>query len=88
MSEVETIVIEGDNVTIANYAFRACPKLKKVIIKGENVVFTGRSMVITNGESACNGIEIYVANDTVAASLKLAQSTLSGYTIKYLSELA
>lgn len=80
IASIETVIIEG-NTTIANYAFRRAESLKTVILKGEPT-FTGTSMAFSNKESGeSNDITIYVINDEVAAAVKTANGSCTGYTI-------
>ena len=81
MKELETVTIEG-NVDIPVYAFRACTKLRTVILNGEDVTFGGgsRGMIFTNTESG-NGsaITVYVKNETVKERLLAADTAAKDY---------
>ncbi len=76
-----TVTIEG-NPVIENYAFRACPNLENVYLKGDDVSFAENCvMVFTVAEnnSGNSQITIHVVNDTVRA--RVAKVVTSDITI-------
>ena len=81
MKELVSVTIDG-NVNIPLYAFRACTKLRTVILNGDDVTFGAgsRGMIFTNYESG-NGsaITVYVANETVKDRLLAADTAAKDY---------
>ena len=84
MKELESVIFEG-NVEIPVYAFRACTKLKTVVLKGEDVTFAGKGMIFTNKENGDgSAMAVYVANETVKERLlenDTAAKDYGGYKI-------
>ncbi|MBR2908014.1 MAG: leucine-rich repeat domain-containing protein [Clostridia bacterium] len=86
MKSLVSVTIEG-NVDIPVYAFRACTKLRTVILKGDNVTFGGgsRGMIFTNKENGDgSAITVLVENETVKERLLAADTAAKdygGYTI-------
>ena len=82
ISTLETVIL-GENVSyVENYAFRGCASLKTVVILNENIEFGGTSMAFSNAESGkSDNITIYVPNDAVAAKVKAANGSCTGYKI-------
>ena len=82
ISTLETVIL-GENVSyVENYAFRGCASLKTVIILNENIEFGGTSMAFSNAESGkSDNITIYVPNDDVAAKVRVANGSCTGYTV-------
>jgi hypothetical protein len=72
-SNLETIVINAKDVTIANYCARGCAALRSVYIYSDNVVFAedgNGNMHFTNQESNnTSEITYYVKNQSVADAL-------------------
>ena len=78
---LQTIVIEG-NSTVADYVARNCSTLETVILHGDNVTFTGTSQAFCNANTGkSDKITIFVENDTVAAAVKKANGSCSGYSV-------
>ena len=82
ISTLETVIL-GENVSyVGNYAFRGCASLKTVIILNENIEFGGTAMAFSNAESGkSDNITIYVPNDEVAAKVRIANGSCTGYTV-------
>ena len=82
ISTLETVIL-GENVSyVENYAFRGCASLKTVIILNENIEFGGTAMAFSNAESGkSDNITIYVPNDEVAAKVRVANGSCTGYTV-------
>ena len=82
LANVTTITIEG-NPVIANFAFRSCPNLTTVNLLGNNVTFSGTSQAFCRYDNGAemDQITIYVANQTIADRLAVAQGSAKGYTV-------
>ena len=77
-SDIETVTIEGKDVTIAHYAFRDTA-LKTVVILSDTVTL-GEGMIFTNNQhnnDNPNAITIYVKNEAVKAAIE-ANGTFKG----------
>ncbi len=83
---LKTITIEG-NPVIENYAARACASLETVNLLGENVTFSGTSMVFSNAESGmAEKLTIYVVNSTVADAVEKANGSTSARKYKIVTK--
>ena len=86
---LEKVTIKGDDVMIANYAFRACPSLKTVNLLGVDVAFGGTSMAFSRAESGVSeGLTITVANEAIKERLTTAQGSVTKYTVVCLMDSA
>ena len=90
-SKIAKVTIEG-NTSIQGYAFRGCPNLREVYLKGDDVTFIPSTLNGRNSTWFCNGesnnpntsdITFYVVNETVAARVKTAMGAEAGNTLVY-----
>ena len=85
-ASLEKIVINAENVVIANYVARACVNLKEVYIYSDSVTFESGSMYFTNKENAdASGIVFYVKDQAMADVLYAAFSTSHSYGLRICS---
>jgi len=79
---VTSVTIPASVTTIGNYAFRDCANLTEVTILGDNVTFTGTSMVFSNTQGGVlNSLtSIKVQNEGVKNALIAASSSQSSGT--------
>ena len=79
MANLERVVIEG-NTYISDYAFRACPKLHTVILKGEGITFQGTKMVFCNQESGlAPELTVYVTSEQLKDKVLKGDSSSKYY---------
>ena len=82
-NELQTVVIEGDNVSIGEYAFYKCTSLNSVTIQGDNVSIGENAFYINSGLKTLvlNGNGITIGEWAFYKSTALTDVTLSGSDI-------
>ena len=88
-NELQTVVIEGDNVSIGEYAFYNCAALNSVTIQGDNVSIGETAFYENSGLKTLvlNGSGITVGKKAFSECIALTDVTLSGSDI-VIGELA
>ncbi len=82
-NELQTVVIEGDNISVGEYAFYKCTSLNSVTIQGDNVSIGENAFYINSGLKTLvlNGNGITIGEWAFYKSTALTDVTLSGSDI-------
>ena len=88
-NELQTVVIEGDNVSIGEYAFYKCASLNSVTIEGDNISIGETAFYANSGLKTLvlNGNGITIGKWAFSGCTALTNVTLSGSDI-VIGELA